>query len=172
MKNPAKTKASPRASGQHLALHLGLSATHIRRLVKEGIVERGPDEKFDLDASRLAYIGHLRTHRNRQAEGNNTYRRLKNHKLQIEIAKLNGTLINLEECVTLTEQLVGSFRAGLSGLPARITSDIVLRGQIGAACDEMLTQLSDDYERKSKALQDGQSLIEVEAAAEQVEEEE
>ena len=172
MKNPAKTKASARASGQQLALHLGLSATHIRRLTKEGIVERGPDEKFDLDASRLAYIGHLRIHRHRQAEGNNTYRRLKNHKLQIEIAKLDGSLIDLEERMTLTEQLVGSFRAGLSGLPSRITRDVMLRGQIEAACDEILTQLSDDYEKKSKALQDGQSLIAVEAAAEQVEEEE
>ena len=166
MKSPLRTPVSTRVNATKLAMHFGVTVTHVRRLAKEAIIALESDGKYDQDRSRLAYITHLRSQRNIKAEGDASYRKLKNRKLQIEIAKMNGSLIDLEECVTLTEQLVGSFRAALSGLSARITSDIVLRGQIDAACDEMLTRLSDDFEKKSKALQDGQSLIEVEAAVE------
>lgn len=161
-----RRSASNRVNAAALARHFGVTTTYIRRLSKEAVIGTEDDGKYDEDKSRLAYIAHLRSRRNIKAEGDASYRKLKNKKLQIEIATLEGDLIALDEAIALGEQLVGAFRAGLSGFPARVTNDAALRSQIEAACDQLLTRLADEFERHAAALQEGQSLVEVEAVAE------
>jgi hypothetical protein len=157
---------STRVNAAALARHFGVTTTYIRRLSKEAVIGTESDGKFDQDKSRLAYIAHLRSRRNIKAEGDASYRKLKNKKLQIEIATLEGELIALVEAFSLCDHIIGAFRAGLSGLPARITNDAALRSQIEAACDQLLTRLADEFERQAEVLQAGQSLVEVEAVAE------
>lgn len=155
-----------RVNAPTLARHLGITTTSIRRLSRDAVVGTEDDGKFDQDKCRLAYITHLRSRRNIKAEGDASYRKLKNRKLEIEIAALEGELIALDEAMALGEQLIGAFRAGLYGFPARVTKDAALRSQIEAASDELLTRLADEFERQAEALQEGQSLVEVEAIAE------
>jgi hypothetical protein len=110
-----------------LARHFGITTTHIRRLAKEAIIS-SENGKYDQDKSRLAYIAHLRSQRNIKAEGDASYRKLKNRKLQLELAQMDGRLIDLDEALLFSEHLVASFRRGLDGLarkaPRRLTFNV------------------------------------------------
>jgi hypothetical protein len=162
-----RTPVSTRVNATKLARHFGVTATHIRRLAKEAIVALESDGKYDQDKSRLAYFSHLRSQRNIKAEGDASYRKLKNRKLQMEIAQLDGRLIELEEVMTLTDYLIGSFRQGLDGMAARVTTDRSVRAKIEDIIREILTGLANANATKAALLKSGGSLIaeEVEDAA-------
>jgi hypothetical protein len=82
----------------------------------------------------------------------------------MEIAKLDGSLIDLEECMTLTDGLVASFRRGLDGMAARVTTDLGVRTKIDEVIFQILTGLADDSAKKSALLKAGKSLVAAEAA--------
>ena len=172
MKPPGNKRQPTLVSATQMGRHLAMTPQSVGNLVKTGVIALAEGGGFDQDQCRLDYIRHLRSKRSDRSQPADQFRKLKNQKLKMEIALLDGSLIDLEECMTLTEGLVGSFRAGLSGLPARITSDLSLRGKIETACNEMLTRMADDCEKKSKVLRAGQSLIEAEADVEPDDEEE
>jgi hypothetical protein len=55
---------------------------------KQAVISLGADGRYDLDACRLAYLKHQRARRSAKAESYTEFRKLKNRKLQIEIAEL------------------------------------------------------------------------------------
>ena len=46
--------------GSKMARHLGFERSNLDRLISQGVIERQGDGRFDLEATRLAYIKHLR----------------------------------------------------------------------------------------------------------------
>lgn len=159
MGNPAKRPVSATANATQVARHFGVTPQHVGRLTKEGVISLGSNGRYDLDAARLAYLKYLRARKSTKSDNDTEFRKLKSRELSLRIAKQEGSLIDLEECVVLAEGLVGTFRASLASLPFTVTSDVVLRNRIDEACDHILSQLANEFERKAAALKEGQSLI-------------
>lgn len=172
MKKPGNKGRPTPVSATEMGRHLAMTPQSVGNLVKTGVIALADGGGFDQDQCRIDYIRHLRSKRSDRSQPADQFRKLKNQKLKMEIAKLAGSLIDLEECMTFTEGLIGTFRTGLSGLPFRITGDLALRGRIETACDEMLTRLADEFDSKAKVLRSGRSLIEGEAEPEPSDEEE
>lgn len=152
MAKPNNGKTSAHATGAQLARHIALSPQMISRLVKAGVVAPEPDGKFDLDTCRISYIQSLRKRAVAKSGSADEYRALKNKKLAIELAQLDGRLIDLEEANLFYAALTSSFKNALYGLGARLTRDVAERARIDNLADVILTDLANDYGRQFEAL--------------------
>lgn len=65
--------------------------------------------------------------------------------MEMRIAQEEGHLIELSEATDVLDEIIGTFRAGLNALPARITRDVELRKTIRAEAEAMLHAASEKF---------------------------
>ena len=154
---PSSHRARPAAtvSASALALHLDCSRAYLTKLECEGVLRRDGGG-FDLDASRLAYIRHLRRERQQspRSEADAAFQRAKTRMLELKIAKQEHVLMMTDEAMDMVETLIGQFRTGLGSLPARIAGrDLQKRRLIESYCNEILQGIADEANRQAAELE-------------------
>jgi phage terminase Nu1 subunit (DNA packaging protein) len=104
--------------------------------VVQGYIRFRDDE--DRRTSKMAAHSRIQDARSREVE-------LKN-------AQREGRLIDLDEVLSVVEELVGLLRSQLSGLPARVTRDLQFRRTIETALNDILDAIADVAAERAKAL--------------------
>ena len=125
-----ETKPAGRVSQGALAKRIGLSRERVNQLVGERVLELGPDGRMDADASILAYIRFIRNARPQSAAADRL-REAKAIAVEMRTQREAHNLIETDEAVDATRDILGVVLTGLSSLPARVAgNDLALRRRI------------------------------------------
>ena len=133
-------------SASKMARHLGFERTNLDRLISQGVIERQGDGRFDLDATRLAYLKHLREARrvSPRSEADASFQRAKAELIQIRIAERKKELMLASEAYAMVDEMAGMFLTALSGLPARCAGrDLATRRAVEQAVFDMRRDISE-----------------------------
>lgn len=156
---PSSRRARPAGpatvSASALAVHLDCSRAYIGKLETAGVLNRHGDG-FQLDASRLAYIRHLRRERQQspRSEADAAFTSAKTRLMELRIGEREKVLMNTEEALDWISTLVGLFRTGLHGLPARIAGrDLQMRRRIDGYCNEILDGICDEANKRAAEME-------------------
>jgi len=141
-------------SATKLGEHLDLSRQRIASLVSEGVIERRPDGRFNLDGNRVAYIRWLRSPERRsvRSEAASEFQREKARFLALKIAQLEGRLIEYAEAEAAIDFLMGTVLSELGSLPVRVTRDLTLRQVIETEVLAIRHRLADAADAKRAAV--------------------
>ncbi len=127
-----------KASLSRVAQHFGISRTAARDLEIQNVINR----TAGLDSCRLAYIRHLRERHSRRNGSNSHLREARAREIEVRTAQRLGKLVPLEDFDAFVDELCGIFRTELSGLPARVTRDLMLRRTVEQEITVMLHRVS------------------------------
>jgi hypothetical protein len=148
-----RTAAAPGSvTATQLAEHLDLSRQRIKVLADvDHVLERLPDGRFALGASRVKYIRHLRTERVRspRSEADTALAQAKAETLQLKLAQQKGQLVLKTDVDELFDTICGVTLTALSSLPARCASigDLATRRAIERAVLEVRREIATVCER-------------------------
>ena len=133
-------------SSAAMAEHLACAPSYVRKLVDAGVIERRADGKFDLDASRLRYIAHLRSERRQspRSAADTEHAAAKTTLLQIRIEEQRRILVRRDEHEAMLDQVAGLVLTKLSGWPARIAGhDLTVRRKAEAVLRELRVEIAE-----------------------------
>lgn len=137
-------------SAQELAGLLGVTDRTVRNLAAAGTITRAPTGKYPLAASIRAIIAEAKKSMpvNNLSRENEAIAAGKRRLIEIQVAERDGRLIDLTEAIDCIAEVVGIYRSGLSGLPARLARGNPVRmAEVRAEIDAMLTKVSQKIER-------------------------
>lgn len=123
----------------------------VRHLIAEGFIVKDADGMVrDEDVFR-GYIRWLTDEQRRasKVQAESRVRDARARELELRIAEREGRLIDINDMERVVDTFAGTLRASLSGLPARVTRDLVLRRTIEQAIDSILGELA-DYLRQER----------------------
>jgi hypothetical protein len=154
------------STASEVARHLDVSAQRVGVMVNEGILKRSADGRFDLDACRVAYIRWLRAAPQRHARSGASTRaqELKVQKLELDLAREHGRLIEIEEVEAAVQDILSTYVAELRGVPAAATRDIELRRTVEGKLRDAIERCRSRFDQALAALRRGEPIIEDEAA--------
>ena len=137
----------------------GLDASHVRSTDGAG---RG---RFRLGPLVQSYAGHLRKQLEeaREDDSDDAIRFERARKLRIENDREERLLIETEEAIATLEDIVGTIRAELSGLPVRATRDMDLRKKLEKDVAGILERTIERLGKRLAALQAGDAAFEADA---------
>jgi hypothetical protein len=115
---PAK-KHSEVATVTALSLHLDCSREQIQRLEKQGVIERLPTGNFDLDASRVRVLRHLRE-RKSPGEFRNRYEAAKAIREERKVALEGRELCLMSDFATTQETMTALVFAAMDAAATRL----------------------------------------------------
>jgi hypothetical protein len=140
---------------------LGVSDEWVRRLIGDGYIKRTERGTVLRDDVAAGYIRWLKDEDRRSSKTASASRRDEARTREIEqrIAERDGRLIDLEEHEAVLDEIVGTLKAGLVGLPASVTRDLELRAKIETAVDGILTDASARLAKRGEELRSGRSVI-------------
>ena len=166
---PAKTRAtvarvsmpSPptkpaTVSATKLAQHLDLSRTRIEQLERDGVFQRVGGDGFNVDASRVNYIRHLRKERQQSPRGaaDVEFVAAKTRLMRLRIAQKERTLMMTDEAMAMLDAVCGTFRTALSSLPAQIGGrDLPERRRVEHICNAALQKVHDEAIAQAEKLE-------------------
>ena len=156
MSHPARV--SKKCAGGALAAHLDLSVAAIAKLAKDGVIVRLDRGAYDMDASRINYIRHLRaTAAGRggvDAVESLSQERARLAKEQadghaIKNAALRGEMVSVADVDATWSGIMSDVRAGILAIQSRVQQRVMsLTASDVAAIDaelrEVLTALGND----------------------------
>ena len=125
-----------------LATHLGMSRQNVARLTAESVIEQRSDGAYNLTASRLKYIKHLRMPRSSRSEADAQHIKIKTEMLQLRMMERQRKLVLREDANELLDTLAGIVLTHLSGLPARCSRDMTVRREIERMVFEVRTEMA------------------------------
>ena len=104
------------------------------RLTAEAVIEQRSDGGYDLTASRLKYIKHLRTEHRRspRTEADAAHVAVKTEMLQLRLLEKRRKLVKRDDADALIDEMAGVVLTHLSGMAARCSRDLVVRRNIDA----------------------------------------
>ena len=174
---PVEGLAPIMVTAEQLAGVIMVSKNYIVDLKERGVIRTSgrkpkgsapkPAALYDLVDSVQGMILHIRGMK-QIAEPDTAMKNAKTREVQIRTAERERTLIPLEEAVVLGDSVVSTLRTLLAGLPNRLTRDLALRKTIEKGIDEVLTQAADEYQAKADKLNSGDSLVDAEIEADDV----
>ncbi len=104
----------PQMTGQATADTLGFSRRWLSKLVDDGYCERKENGLFDLGDVAKGYVRFLEEARARKADGQESrLRELQREKLQLEVAKLRNSLIDVAEAERTAAEIIVVLRSEL-----------------------------------------------------------
>jgi phage terminase Nu1 subunit (DNA packaging protein) len=144
-----------RVSTADLARVLGVTERRVQQLENVGVLRHTEHGEWDLAESVQAYLQHrLKAKRTPAARGK-AEERLKEAKASREVLKLaveEGRLIDVDEALAIIDEIVGTFRADLTGIPARLTRDMTWREKIETEIDGALCRCADLFAERAEAM--------------------
>jgi hypothetical protein len=132
-------------SATAMAEHLSLDRAYLGRLQSMGVVEKRSDGRYDLAATRRAYILHLREERKRspRTEADVSYQTARADLIRLRVLERQKQLIPAEVHDRMVEEMTGMFLTGLSALSAKIAgADLGLRRRVDQAVFELRRELA------------------------------
>lgn len=131
------------------AAELQIGAERIRQFVKDGLVERGPRGMVSLLSLYRGYVKFLRDDQRRSSKSASTSRvnDARAKEIELKTAEREGRLMDVDEVRDVVSEWAGKLRAGLSGLPARLSRDMTFRRKIEAEIDDVLRQVTDHFSK-------------------------
>lgn len=125
----------------HLAGEIiGKSAQWVRKLIEWGYIVKQPDGMVLERDVVLGYIRFLTDEQRRasKSQAESRVRDARAREIELRIAEREGRLAELGDLEGVLDEYIGTMRAELAGLPARVTRDLVQRRTIEAAIDDIL----------------------------------
>ena len=140
-------------SVKKLAAILGIGERWVQQLERQGVLKKAGHGRYHLAESVQSYIAFKVKSEVARAvpEETDAGERVKAErarKLRLENDEKELLLVQTPDAVAALDAIVGPLRADLAGVPARVTSDVVLRRQIEDAIDSVLRGFAD---RSAKA---------------------
>jgi phage terminase Nu1 subunit (DNA packaging protein) len=139
-----------------LALVLGVTDRRVQQLETQGVLRKLEHGEWDLAESVQGYLRHrLKAKQRVTPAGGKAEEKLKAAKAAREELKLaveEGRLIAADEAVATLDDIVGTLRADLAGIPARLTRDMALRERVETEIDAALGRCADRFAERAEAL--------------------
>lgn len=128
--------------------------TYIRQLQREGSLPRGSRGTIPFVAGVRSMIRFLRDSERRSSKTAADSRVRDARAREIELRNLENEkrLCETEDVNGLVDEMVGTFRAELAGLSARVTRDLQFRRTIDQALNDILHRLADTFNDKAAEL--------------------
>jgi hypothetical protein len=148
------------------AEHIGVTLSYVNQLVQEGWIPR-KDGGVALDEAYRGYINFLRdeTKRKSKIAAESGLKQARQREIELRIAEREMRVIDTDEAIAFVDLMVGTFRAELGGLSARVTRDVSTRRKIEAQVNEVLRRLSEFFNKGSEAIRSRGSVAEADAEA-------
>jgi hypothetical protein len=136
----------------------------VAQFVKDGTFQPLPNGRLDLDDCRRAYIEWLRAdvRSGSKSAADDRLRELRADDLEQRMEQRSKAMVAEAEAeaMSVIDVCIGGFRADLTAIPARVTSDLALRRQIEDAINDVLNAAAKRSAETAERL-----LIELAAAA-------
>ena len=115
------------------------------RLTAEAVIEQRSDGGYDLTASRLKYIKHLRSEHRRspRTEADAAHVKVKTEMLQLRLLEKRHELVRRDEVDALVDAMAGTLLTHLSGMAARCSRDLMVRRNIDAVVTQIRREISE-----------------------------
>lgn len=118
----------------------------VGQLVAEGVIKPLEAHRgfFDWSEATGCYVSWLREQdrRSSKSAAESRVRDARAEEIMLRVRLRAGDLMQRSEHVDILDEVVGMFRAELSGLPARLTRDLQERGRIEQAVNDILDRIS------------------------------
>jgi phage terminase Nu1 subunit (DNA packaging protein) len=149
---------------KQLASLFGITATRVLQLSDEGWFKPVSRNRWDRDDAVRGYLKFLRADERRVSKSAGEYRLrdAKAREVEMRVAERARVLIPYDEAETALDVVVGTVRAELGGIAARVTRDLVLRRDIERAINDALDRTADRLEKARIALKAGDAPLEAE----------
>lgn len=144
---------------------LEIGAERVRQLIKDGYIERAARGQVKLRSAVQGYL-RFRNEADRRASKSASASRVQDaraHEIEIRTAEREGRLIDLNEHLDLFAECFGALKAGLAGVPARLTRDMGFRRKIEQEIDDVLRQCADRFEQAARDPGDAGAAAEADA---------
>jgi hypothetical protein len=83
--------------------------------------------------------------------------------IELRIAREQHKLIDLDEALSVLDEIVGGMKADFDGLAASVTRDPAMRSMIEVKVDEIYRRHADGLDQKARALRTSGAAIETDA---------
>jgi hypothetical protein len=149
-------RKKPGVPASSLARHLGLSVGRIHKLAAEGIIPRLASG-FDQDVCRLAYIKYLSSEgrRSKDSDAKTRAQEARTRRIEMQVRREEGETIDLTETEEIFEDVLGTYRAELAGVPASCTRDLAQRDLMEGKLNGAIGRCKRRFSEKMAALQSG-----------------
>ncbi len=150
-----------KVTATQLAAMLGVTNRRVRQLASEGTLERTPQGHFDLATNIQKYVSFRESRRepNEVAQARARHINARATEIELRNAKRIGEIIEMDEAISVVDEVVGSIITALQALPARVTRDLALRRRIEQEIDQIRSAVCDKLK-----MQQAQLLEETNAA--------
>lgn len=147
-----KSSLPETVSGEELAQLLNVDIRTVRNLAMTGRITRLDRNRYELVESVRGLIAAAKKSSKNSALEREQAAILagKRKLMELRLAEEDGRLIELAESLDLLSEVVGTLRASLEGVPAKITRDIALRSAIKNEIDAALTKAAAKFEALAK----------------------
>ena len=148
----AQDKGRELVSASRMAAHLGFERPMLDRLRAQGVIDREADGRYAVEATRLAYVRHLREARrlSPRSAADAEFTQAKAELLQLRIGERKKELMMASECYGLLDEVHGLFMTHLSALPAKIGGrDLAMRRTVEKAIYDMRVELSNEATKRA-----------------------
>jgi len=166
---PRKAPADPcRAviSTARAAKLLGdLTSVRVRQLIAEGYIEKAGRDRIVIETAVLGYL-RFRNDDDRRSSKTASASRVQDaraREIDLKVAEREGRVVDLTEHMDLFAECFGALKAGLAGIPARLTRDMSLRRKIEQEIDDVLRQCADRFEQAARDPGDAGAAAEADA---------
>jgi phage terminase Nu1 subunit (DNA packaging protein) len=125
----------------------------VQQLAAEDVIPRTKDG-FRLGEGVQAYTNWLKEAQKRTSPSVARDRVLAARAEQLEMANRERAhkLLDTEEAIAFLDEIIGTFRTELGGLPARLTRDLARRGEIEREVDRLCGRISDLFAKRETEL--------------------
>lgn len=163
---PAKAAPpSPILSTAQAAELLEITAERVRQLVKSGHIEKRGKDQIPLLSAVRGYIRFLKEDERRSSKSASASRvqDSRAREIDLKVAEREGRLVDVVEHRDIFAEVFGTLKAGLAGVPARVTRDMDHRRKLETEIDDILRQAADRFEQASRDLGDAGPAVEADS---------
>ena len=141
---------------------LMVTPRYISMLVKDGWIQKGPEDHYTTVGVVQGYIKFLKddVRRNSQQTAQSKAADARAREIELRIAQRERTLVPVDEAVAAMSFAIGAVRAEIEGAAANITRDRELRNRIQDAHDGILKRAAQRIDREVAALRGGGAIAE------------
>ena len=127
---------------------LELTPARIGQLIKSGFIEKRGRDQVPLVSAVRGYIRFLKDEE-RKSSSTASATRIQDarcREIELRIAERESRLVDIVEHQDLFAETFGIVKAGLAGVPARVTRDAAIRQKIEMEIDDVLRRAADCFE--------------------------
>lgn len=137
-----------------IAALLSLSIERVRQLVNSGYVPRVGKAKYPVVGAVQGYTRFLKDEdkRTSKSAADDSLKAVRQREVEIRIAKEEGRLVEMDDVEAVTSSILATLRAELSGLPASVTRDMKLRGEIERGLNGAFARSQNKFREANEAL--------------------